>query len=790
MTIKTKLVANVLVTAAIVGAISLASFFSIRFLQDKLSFLTEKSTPFQMRTMELQRELQGCIAALVKVNAARTMAEYTSFRGEAEKSLAVIVSTQKVVHEMGPRTPDVSEELDKIARELFTATEERIKSTSAATAANATVVQSMRESSSRLNDLDASIRNLQRNYSKTFTAALENTGASAAKLQSIEELRNLVRDLQLVALNVQHAQHGSTVLIAKGKLKSVAVRIAKNEYFKTNNSIAGIASGFIDMLTEYIRLQTVSFAQKDADSKNRADEFGKDLPHKLSDLFQTLDQETMLMRDELTLANSRQGRLFAQSGNANSILVTNSELVALGLMVTGETGQLFVADSQEVLDKHDGEIRSLFKKIDERVQNLEKSLTTLNAVIELKILRAAVASLATVRSEIYSANGIVTTLKHKMNVIAQADQSAEKLREIVIAQTAKGSKSVADAQTEQEKSIVAVNSMVTRSLAQIAGIGAIAVAIGMFFGFWIYRSVLLPLRVVLNAVDGQQKLGREKASLAQAVAGGDLTREVKISEAITLDPSQLKNDEMGMVLNAVVGMSRTQVTLDRAFAGMTAALLRSRTEEIRRDRLKNGLFELNKILRNEQDTTELADKALAYIVAFLDAGVGIIYEYDEAEENVQVLSTYAVSISDRLASGFRCGEGLVGQVVRERKKITLNSIPPDYLPITSALGEADPLHVVIMPIMYNDMLIGVLELGSFKCFEDDDFEFLNQSLEGVAIAISVNHSHQRVNELLEQTQQQAEEMRTQQEELQQTNEELLERARSLAERQRAATRPA
>ena len=786
MTIKTKLIANALVTATLVGAISLSSYFSIRFLQERLSFLTEKSTPFQMRTMELQRELQGSIAALVKVNAARSIAEYTSLRNETEQSLDAIANTQKALKEMGSDAPGVADELGSIARELFTATEGRIASTSAAAAANATVVQSMRESSARLADLEVSIRNLQRSYAKAFTTALENTGACAERLEKIEELRNLVRELQLVALNVQNAQSGTTVLIAKGKLKSVAVRIDRNEYYKTNTAISGIVSGFVTALTEYIRLQGAAFVQKDAAAKNRAAEFGKDLPYKLGDLFQTLDQETMLVRDELTLANSRQGALFAQSGSANSILVTNSELVALGLMVTGETNRLFTVDSKAELDKRDTEIRSLFTKINERVKSLENALTSLNSKAELKTLRAAVTSLATVHSEIYSATGIVAALKHKITVIEQADRSAERLREIVLAQTTKGNKSVADAQTEQERSIASVTSMVRRSLAQISGIGSLAVAIGIFFGFWIYRSVLLPLRVVLRAVDRQQKLAKEKANLAEAVAGGDLTREVHISEAMILDPSQVKHDEMGMVLKSVAGMSEAQATLDRAFSDMTASLLCSRTEDDRRDRLKSGLNELNKILRNEQDTAMLASTVVAFIASFVGAGVGIIYAYDEAARAVQTLATYAIPPSKGSGGTFRYGEGLVGQVARERKTIILDTVPQGYLPITSALGEADPFHIVIMPMMYNDVLAGILELGSFRSFNDDDIEFLQQAVEGVAIAISVNHSHQQVNHLLEQTQQQTEELRTQQEELQQTNEELLERARLLAEHRRMA----
>ena len=784
MTIKSKLIANVLVTTAIIGVISLASFLSMSFLQKKLLYLTERSTPFQVRTIEMQRELYGCITALVKVNAARTLAEYSIFRAEFEQSLTGVDNAQQRLKKMSAGTPGLTGELGTVAQKLFTASEDRINSTIAATAANTKVQQSMKESSDRLNELDSSIRSLQVNYSKAFAAALEHTDILSRRLGSIEELRNLVRELQLLAVTVQNPQNSTAVLIAKGKLKSVAVRIAKNEFYSSNKSIASITAGFTDKLAEYIRLQSVALAQNDDDSKNRAAAAGKDLPYKLNDLFQTLDQETMMVRDELALARSKQEVIFSQSNRANNVLVANSVLVSQGLRVTGETNRLFSLESVVGLNSLDSEIRTLFNKINERVHTIESSLTGLNAKAELKMLRTASGSLAAIHTELFSTGGIVTALKKKLDAFEQAKKATDTLHSIVIKQSAQGNENVSAAQDEQEKSIIAVNIMVKRSLSQILGIGSVAIVFGILFGYWIYRSVLLPLRVILDAVHAQQEQAKENATLAEAVAGGDLNREVIIREVLSLYPEQIKKDEMGMVLAAVVGMSTAQVTLDKALAGMTASLRGSTLEENRRVRLKSGLNELNTILRGERKTSDLTEMALAYMAGFVGAGVGIMYLYDEKTKRLETRATYAISKSKRLNEGFLLGEGLVGQVALEKKYICFDTVPPDYLPITAALAESEPLHVAIMPIMYNEILVGVLELGSFRAFGVDDFDFLNKSLEGVAIAINVNHSRQQINNLLEQAQQQTEELHVQQGELQQANEELEERARMLAKQRR------
>jgi len=157
-----------------------------------------------------------------------------------------------------------------------------------------------------------------------------------------------------------------------------------------------------------------------------------------------------------------------------------------------------------------------------------------------------------------------------------------------------------------------------------------------------------------------------------------------------------------------------------------------------------------------------------------------MYLYDDNEQNLQTIATYAISGTGREYGSFRLGEGLPGQVALGKKLICLTPVPADYLQISSALGNADPVNIVIVPIKYNEALVGVLELGSFRQFNDNDFDFLHQAVEGIAIALNVNRSHQQVSALLEKTQGQTEELQVQQEELQRSNEVLEERARMLS----------
>jgi CHASE3 domain sensor protein len=318
------------------------------------------------------------------------------------------------------------------------------------------------------------------------------------------------------------------------------------------------------------------------------------------------------------------------------------------------------------------------------------------------------------------------------------------------------------------------------------GLAVCASLLAAIMAMLIIRSIGKPLRQVLGAVLSQQEGAREKAQLVEAIANGDLSREVVVSEALALDAARIGKDEMGVVLKAVVGMSELQAALDKAFARMTVSLrlnreqeieyraqqVRYREEEVQRDWFKNGQNSLNIILRGDKSTAQLTEQALSFLAGYLGAGVGVFYVYEAMDAALVIAATYAVTQHKRMRERIALGEGLAGQAALERKMLCPEIAPPGYLPIGSAIGEADPVNIVVLPLLCNETLFGLLELGSCAVFSANELEFLNQSAEGIAIALSVNKSRQQVNELLEQAQAQAEELLVKQEELQQTKEEL------------------
>ena len=45
-------------------------------------------------------------------------------------------------------------------------------------------------------------------------------------------------------------------------------------------------------------------------------------------------------------------------------------------------------------------------------------------------------------------------------------------------------------------------------------------------------------------------------------------------------------------------------------------------------------------------------------------------------------------------------------------------MPPNYIQINSGLGEAPPLNIVVLPVLFEGQVKAVIELASFHHFSD------------------------------------------------------------------------
>ena len=222
--------------------------------------------------------------------------------------------------------------------------------------------------------------------------------------------------------------------------------------------------------------------------------------------------------------------------------------------------------------------------------------------------------------------------------------------------------------------------------------------------------------------------------------------------------------------------------LSRSFSEMTEKLRNVINDNDRKSWQQEGQAGLNNCMRGEQELSEVCKNILSYLARYLDMQTGAMYVIDD-EKKLQLMASYAWSKRKQSSNSFEIGEGIVGQAALERQVIELTSVPEDYMNIESGLGRTSPKTIITVPLIYEEEIKGVVEFALLRDLTEDQRDFLEDSLENVAIGINSAQYRTRVNQLLDKTTRQSEALKEQQEELRSVNDELESRARILEESQ-------
>jgi HAMP domain-containing protein/CheY-like chemotaxis protein/GAF domain-containing protein len=260
---------------------------------------------------------------------------------------------------------------------------------------------------------------------------------------------------------------------------------------------------------------------------------------------------------------------------------------------------------------------------------------------------------------------------------------------------------------------------------------------------------------------------RAISEVSQAVTKGDLTRSIAVEAEGEV--AELKDTINQMIDNL-------------------AETTRVNTEQ---DWLNSNMARFTGMLQGERDLETVSRLIMSELTPLVGAQHGAFFmmespdgEGDEFE--LRLLSTYGYKQRKNVPNRFKIGEALVGQAALEQKPILVTQAPDDYVRISSGLGEGTPINLIVLPVLFEDQVLAVIELASFQRFSNVQQAFLEQLSESIGVVLNTIQANMRTEELLAQSQgltqelqSQSEELQAQQEELQQTNKELEEQAASL-----------
>ncbi|MFE8698546.1 response regulator [Cytobacillus sp. FJAT-53684] len=281
-------------------------------------------------------------------------------------------------------------------------------------------------------------------------------------------------------------------------------------------------------------------------------------------------------------------------------------------------------------------------------------------------------------------------------------------------------------------------------------------------------SLLIIISLLSKSVWSVAKRLNKVSSVMNSVANGNADLNTKVEV--------LSNDEIDEVA--------------ASFNQMVESLNEQTKKEQDLTWIKSNIADITTGLSGMHDLENLSRTFLTKIVPLTDSSHAVFYLKDGGNEGTEpiykLLASYAFKERKHLSNTFIAGEGLVGQAVLEKSPIILTDVPGDYIRVKSGLGEAPPLNIYVLPILFEDDVKAVLEIASFKPFSTKQQAFIEEMLSGLGIIIDSIISRNQLAELLEESQMlmeevqsQSEELQSQQEELRMTNEELEEQTNFL-----------
>jgi CheY-like chemotaxis protein/signal transduction histidine kinase/HAMP domain-containing protein len=250
---------------------------------------------------------------------------------------------------------------------------------------------------------------------------------------------------------------------------------------------------------------------------------------------------------------------------------------------------------------------------------------------------------------------------------------------------------------------------------------------------------------------------RAIADVATAVTKGDLTRNITVEAQGEL--AALKGNINEMIRNLRETTSRNS----------------------EQDWLKTNLAKFTRMMQGQKNLQTVSQMILSELAPVVSAAHGVFYtmETGNGEPTLRLAATYAYKERKNLAKEFHIGESLVGQAAFEKDRILITNAPDDYIQINSGLGEAKPMNIIVLPIVFEGQVLAVMELASFHRFTETYQTLLDQLTESIGVVLNTIQANMRTEELLVQSQSLAEELQTQQEELTETNKRLESQAKSL-----------
>ncbi|WKB54447.1 response regulator [Eleftheria terrae] len=273
----------------------------------------------------------------------------------------------------------------------------------------------------------------------------------------------------------------------------------------------------------------------------------------------------------------------------------------------------------------------------------------------------------------------------------------------------------------------------------IAGTTALTLVVVALLLLLTVRSIVVPLR--------QLQQGAER------VGGGDYHYRVPESR-----------DEIGLVASM--------------FNAMTAQVQQREERLSQEDWIQSSLARFMPLFQGQFRLQEFCHRALSELAPLVGAPYAVLYTRRKTggEQGLDRCTTYGATDTP---AHVELGQGLVGQCCAEARVMQLSPVPEGYARVSSALGAAPPVEILVLPAVYEHHVKAVIELGFVRRVTEVEREFLDRFMPSLAVVLNGLEAREALEAALSESNRLTASLQAKQTELTQSFDELEAQAEEL-----------
>ncbi len=116
---------------------------------------------------------------------------------------------------------------------------------------------------------------------------------------------------------------------------------------------------------------------------------------------------------------------------------------------------------------------------------------------------------------------------------------------------------------------------------------------------------------------------------------------------------------------------------------------------------------------------------------------GMFFLWSEEKQAFYSVENYAFYDEDNYRE-YKLGEGITGQVGKDKRILYIDNVPEGYIKVLSGLGEGTPRYLVLLPIVKKDKTLAIVEFATFNPLPEPTMKILEAISKALQEIIPIN----------------------------------------------------